>query len=108
MCLVDSGFRASRSSFLRRLGLAHSVGINGWKVTQAFETENLEKLPRRSIEDRPAKRVVAARDAHQASLHQLPQQVAALDAANGLHVGAHDRLTVADDGESFQCGPAQA
>src|SRR4051794_10444726 len=84
-----------------------SVRINRRQITQALEAKNLQELARRSIENRPAQRVVTAGDPHQSAFHELPQDIAALDAANGLHVGAHDGLAIAYDGERFQGSAAQ-
>ena len=52
-------------------------------------------------------RVIAACDAHQSLLHQEPQQLAALNAANRFDVRAHDRLAIGDDRQRLQQGPGQ-
>ena len=77
------------------------------QVLQALQTKNLQKLFRRPVKHRPAQGIVPASDADQTLFHQPAQHVAAMDAADGLDVGTHNRLTVGDDGQGFPAGAGE-
>ena len=51
---------------------------------------------------------MAAGDADQAFFHEQAQHVAAVNAADRLDVGPHDRLAVGDDGQRFPGDAGQA
>ena len=78
------------------------------QILQALQAEDLEKSLRRAVKDRPAERIIAPRDLHDPLLHQETQGLAAMDAADCLDVGTHDRLAIGDDGKRFARGRRQA
>src|SRR3712207_5201816 len=78
------------------------------QVVEISEAEDLQKAFARAVEEGAAQIVGPAYDSNQVALHQLPQYLAARDAADGFDFGSHDRLTICDHGQSFHSRRGQA
>src|SRR4051794_21276767 len=98
MVLRMASFYARRFRRLRSLRRrAELLGLR--EVLDAAQAEGLQELLGGAVKDGPAQRIVAAGDADEALFHEEPQRLGAVDAADRLDLGAHDRLPVGDDGQ---------
>jgi hypothetical protein len=74
------------------------------QVLEGGQSEDLEELFGGAVEHGAAEDFGAADDFDQSLEHEAAEDFAAGDAADGLDVGADDRLLVADDGQGLEGG----
>src|SRR5207244_3816059 len=73
-----------------------------WQLPEAPQSEALEELPRRPVEDRPARGLLAPALLDEPPRGERVDRLIAVHPADGLHLRASDRLAISDDGEGLE------
>ena len=87
---------------LTALGCELAVLAERRQLAQIAEAEEIEKLLRRAVEDRPADLLALAEHADQRAIEQQAERRRRIDAADLVDLGARDRLAIRHDRERLE------
>src|SRR5262249_28301073 len=75
------------------------------QVVEVTQAEGDEEVAGSLVQERPARRILAAGDANEPPLEQAVEDTLGVDAAHGIDFGPGHRLTIRDDRQCLHRGP---